>query len=125
MYLARKHINGKTHYSIRESYKNNGCFKSRDLFDLGADPTRYIVYPGGSSFEEALSVMGIAKEDMPSMTIQTLTRQYRKMAKTYHPDKGGKHEKFIKLNQAYSDLLRAVKSRSGRQKFTTRHGSAG
>ena len=24
--------------------------RSRDLFDLGTDPTRYIVYPGGNSF---------------------------------------------------------------------------
>jgi DnaJ-class molecular chaperone len=58
---------------------------------------------------------------MPSMTIQTLTRQYRKMAKTHHPDKGGKHEKFIKLNHAYSDLLRTIKSRSGKKTYSTHH----
>jgi len=27
-----------------------GAFKSRDLFDLGPDPARYIVYPGGNAF---------------------------------------------------------------------------
>jgi hypothetical protein len=42
------------------------------------------------------------------------------MAKTDHPDKGGRHEKFIKLNQAYSDLLRALKSRTGGRRFFTR-----
>lgn len=346
MYLARKHINNRIHYSIRESYKEAGCFKSRDLFDLGPDPTRYIVYPGGSSFyihediydrlsglgvkadndsleiiffpflnhqtrrviegfshksrgshcretlreqvrrceavqfhlfdrrrmhylrfgeldqskifrtppkiyrqlldksrdeieqlfiemerdlratekktytyvifdvaghfpgifskkfpqalpqeqvdeffldeicrinddqqfwagldrdsrlpeyliryvcwffdnefeeirlmgnlfsdwmdqrrtfrppvrdtmpvDQALAVMGISKEEMPSLTIQILTRQYRKMAKTHHPDKGGKHEKFIKLNHAYSNLLRALKSKNGRETYSTR-----
>lgn len=50
MYLARKHINGKIYYSLRESYKDNAYYKSRDLIDLGVDPTRFIVYPGGTSF---------------------------------------------------------------------------
>ena len=50
MYLARKHINGKIHYSFRESYRGNAYYKSRDLIDLGVDPTRFIVYPGGISF---------------------------------------------------------------------------
>jgi hypothetical protein len=70
--------------------------------------------------DEALAVLGLSKEEMPSMTTQTLTRQYRKMAKTHHPDKGGKHERFIKLNQAYADLLRTLKSKTHRQKFTAR-----
>jgi hypothetical protein len=70
--------------------------------------------------DEALAVMGMLIEEMQSMTIQTLTRQYRKMAKIHHPDKGGKHEKFIKLNHAYSDLLRVLKSKTNRHKFTTR-----
>jgi hypothetical protein len=69
--------------------------------------------------DEAMAILGITKEEMPSMTVQSLTRQYRKMAKTHHPDKGGKHEKFIKLNHAYSDMLRVLKSNTVRQRFTT------
>jgi len=68
---------------------------------------------------EALSVMGVAKEELPLMTVRNLTRQYRRMAKTHHPDKGGKHESFIKLNHAYSQLLRGMKSKSGGQRFST------
>jgi hypothetical protein len=71
---------------------------------------------------EAMTVMGITQEEFSSMTIKTLTRQYRKMAKTDHPDKGGRHEKFIKLNHAYSDLLRALKSRTGGQRYAARQG---
>jgi hypothetical protein len=74
------------------------------------------------SVDEALAVMGISKKEMQTMTIQTLTRQYRKMAKTHHPDKGGIHEKFIRLNHAYSDLLRSLKLKSGKQSYATRHG---
>ena len=65
MYLARKTIQGKIRYFIRESYRDNGCLRSRDLYDLGPQPERYIRYPGGNSFyidavvEEALSDAGL------------------------------------------------------------------
>lgn len=50
MYLAVKHLTGKPAYVIRESYHCEDHYRSRDLFDLGADPTKYIVYPGGNAF---------------------------------------------------------------------------
>ena len=50
MYLARKIVNRKTHYLIRESYADGDGFKSRDLFDLGRDPSRFIIYPGGHGY---------------------------------------------------------------------------
>lgn len=50
MYLALKTIKGKTRYFIRESYRDGACLRSRDLFDLGTDPVRYIIYPGGNAF---------------------------------------------------------------------------
>ena len=50
MYLARQIIKHKTHYYIRASYPEGDCFKSRDLFDLGSDPTQFITYPGGHGY---------------------------------------------------------------------------
>jgi hypothetical protein len=50
VYLARTNINGRIHYSIRESYRSDDHFLSRDLFDLGTDPAKYIIYPGGNAF---------------------------------------------------------------------------
>ncbi|QTA79765.1 chaperone J domain-containing protein [Desulfonema limicola] len=50
MYLARKRIKGTIHYIIRESYKDHDFILSRDLFYLGTEPDRYIVYPGGNTF---------------------------------------------------------------------------
>ena len=64
MYLARKHIDGRLHYFIRESYLQNGCLRSRNLFELGTDPTRFIRYPGGNAYyidevvEESLAAFG-------------------------------------------------------------------
>jgi hypothetical protein len=65
LYLARKIIRGKIRYFIRESYLDKGCLRSRDLYDLGSHPERYIRYPGGNSYyideviEEALSAAGL------------------------------------------------------------------
>ena len=50
MYLATKKINGRQHYLLRESYPEAGRNLSRDLFDLGEDPSAFILYPGGNRF---------------------------------------------------------------------------
>ena len=65
MYLARTTIGNQTHYHIRETYPDGGCLKSRDLFHLGTDPSRYIIYPGGKGYyfdevlEETLRELGL------------------------------------------------------------------
>ncbi len=50
MYIARKKENGKICYYIRESYEDHGIMKSRDLFYLGDNPEKYIIYPGGNAY---------------------------------------------------------------------------
>ena len=65
MYLARHKVKGKINYTIRESYENDAGLQSRDLFALGPDPAKHIVYPGGNAFyvdeavEEQLLVAGL------------------------------------------------------------------
>jgi len=50
LYLAQTKINGAACYFIRESYPEEDYFLSRNLIDLGPDPDRFIIYPGGNSF---------------------------------------------------------------------------
>jgi len=50
LYLASKKVNGQIHYLIRESYQEGDFFLSRDLIELGTDPARHIIYPGGNAF---------------------------------------------------------------------------
>ncbi|UCF93958.1 MAG: J domain-containing protein, partial [Desulfobacterales bacterium] len=50
MYLAQKVVRGKTQYFIRETYREGKNLLSRNVLDLGTDPSRYIVYPGGNAF---------------------------------------------------------------------------
>lgn len=71
---------------------------------------------------DALSVMEIQEKELAGLTVKTLTRQYRYMARKFHPDTGGGHNRFIRLNQAFEDLLRHVRARSGPAKYHTRRG---
>lgn len=50
MYLARNRTVAGPRYSLRESVQTKGRFQYRELYDLGMDPSRFIVYPGGNSF---------------------------------------------------------------------------
>ncbi|NDY41367.1 hypothetical protein G3N55_00685 [Dissulfurirhabdus thermomarina] len=71
MYLARERRPGGTfHYYIRESVRApDGRWVSRDLFDLGEDPGRFIVYTGAYGFyvdpgvTEALAALGVHPRD--------------------------------------------------------------
>lgn len=72
--------------------------------------------------EAALKMMDIDKSAFAAMTVKTLTRQYRRMAKQYHPDQGGEHGLFIKLNRAFEDLLRKLKGKKGATRYHTRRG---
>lgn len=68
MYLARHKIKGRIHYKIRQSYQSRRRLRSRDLFDLGTDPSRYIIYPGGNAYyfepviEDTLFKLGVEPE---------------------------------------------------------------
>jgi hypothetical protein len=65
MYLARKIIKKQIHYYIRDTYQDGTHLKSRDVFDLGTDPSEYILYPGGNGYyfdeviEETLEKFGL------------------------------------------------------------------
>ena len=69
MYLKRQNFEDEYHYVLCESYRDDGCWKYRELLDLGPDPNEYIVYPGGNSFyireslEESLQAMGASYSD--------------------------------------------------------------
>ena len=87
MYLALKHINRRIHYIIRQSIAGTGCMRSRDLFDLGTDPTRFIHYPGGNSYyfdsciEESLSRQGVAinQDDLDAIFFEFLAPETQRV----------------------------------------------
>jgi len=58
---------------------------------------------------EARKIFGLSLEGMKTMDKKTLTRKFRKLARKHHPDKGGDHEKFVEINEAYQALLEKLK----------------
>jgi len=69
VYLARTDKRASTAYSLRESYLDGGCLRSREIFELGPDPGKFIKYPGGHAYYfdeplvEALETHGVTDAD--------------------------------------------------------------
>lgn len=65
MYLARTPDSRRYRYALRESVKKDGVYHHRDLFDLGHNPSEYIIYPGGNAYyideviEDQLDQLGV------------------------------------------------------------------
>ena len=47
-----------------------------------------------------------SEETLRNADKKEITRLYRQKAKSMHPDKGGDHEEFVRLTEAYEELLR-------------------
>lgn len=65
------------------------------------------------SVKEAYAMFGISAEQFSKMSKRELTRLFRRKAKRSHPDKGGEHEDFLKLSEAYEQLLSMKKQSAG------------
>ncbi len=96
MYLARlKDKRNRYHYMLRHSYPAGDCYRSRDLFDLGRDPSRFIRYPGGNGFyidtslQDALADIGVeaSQSDLESVFMPFLDPQIRRVIDGF--DRGG------------------------------------
>ncbi|MEA3429356.1 MAG: J domain-containing protein [Thermodesulfobacteriota bacterium] len=59
-----------------------------------------------ATLDEAGTLFGLKNDVLRKMSRQDLTRLYRRMAHKLHPDKGGEKEKFVKLSEAYHELLK-------------------
>jgi hypothetical protein len=57
------------------------------------------------SLDETSTIFGVTKAFLAKMSRKDLARLYRRKAQMLHPDKGGDHDKFVRLTEAYHDLL--------------------
>ena len=55
---------------------------------------------------EVVEIFGVAEKDLHVMDKNDLTKLYRQKAHELHPDKGGEHDEFVRLTEAYEQLLR-------------------
>ena len=63
----------------------------------------------GFTLEKASTVFGESQEVLRKMSPKEFARLYRLKAMELHPDKGGDHEKFVNLTNAYHALLKTKK----------------
>jgi len=58
------------------------------------------------TLKNASALFGESKDALKKMSRKDLARLYRRKALKLHPDKGGDHEEFVGLTEAYHELLR-------------------
>ncbi len=60
------------------------------------------------SLDKACTVFGIHPDKLKRLTRKDLTRKYRRLARTCHPDRGGTPEAFVALSNAFERLIKTV-----------------
>ncbi len=61
------------------------------------------------SDSEISAIFEVSEETLRAADKKEITRLYRKKAKSIHPDTGGEHEEFVRLTEAFQELLRSKK----------------
>ena len=61
------------------------------------------------ALRKASRIFAESKETLKNMSREDLARLYRRKAQELHPDKGGDHDRFVALTEAYHALLRTKK----------------
>ncbi len=99
MYMARNTINGKVQYTLRRSIKTSHGFSSQDIFGLGDDPCKFIVYPGGNAYyiaeevEDALAKAGVSldRDQLESVFWPFIRKDIQQAVETFHHRSPGKN----------------------------------
>ena len=82
--------------------------------DFMGSRRRYVPPKAGrrGSMAEAATVFGMSRSRLSALTGAELKRLFRKKARELHPDRGGSHEQFIELSNAYQEILRTKAGKS-------------
>ena len=60
---------------------------------------------------KAFKLFNLTTKTLESMDKKDLTREFRRLARQHHPDRGGSHDTFVELNNAYQALLEKISQR--------------
>ena len=99
MYMARNTINGKVHYTLRRSIESSHRFTSQDIFELGDDPSKFILYPGGNAYyiaeevEDALVTSGASPDgdELEDVFWPFIRKDIRQAVETFRHRSPGKN----------------------------------
>ena len=65
--------------------------------------------PKAFSARKARSLFKITKEEFKNLNKRGLRKIYRKLAREHHPDRGGSHNQFVEINNAYQILVEKIR----------------
>ena len=60
------------------------------------------------SRSRAREIFNLTPAELNTLDKRALNRRFRKLAREHHPDKGGSHEKFVELSEAFQALLEKI-----------------
>lgn len=132
MYVARLNVGGKVRYVIRESVVEPGSnhFVSRDLYDLGEDPSRFIIYGDRDSFYIDPSLedeLGGKRQGEGDFDLEELFLPFvNQAARRYHEDFSNKYRNYKpqKLSPTDAERIRdSIHLFDKRRLYYLRYGS--
>ena len=97
----RKYYRSEDDYYEYDRYRSNPFF---DDYHFGRDGFPYEEDAEGERKPSPWKILEIDKTDDESI----IRKAYYKLARIYHPDKGGNEEDFKSLNDAYEKAMRFV-----------------
>ncbi|MCK9294898.1 MAG: J domain-containing protein, partial [Desulfobulbaceae bacterium] len=60
----------------------------------------------GMTTDKASEIFGEPADKLTKLSKKELRKLYRRKAKELHPDRGGKHDEFVRLTEAFEQLRR-------------------
>ncbi|MEH0020517.1 MAG: J domain-containing protein [Desulfobacter sp.] len=86
---------------LLEEMERDFRFRARD---------RFFNPPPKSSvpLSRARQIFNLGRDTLKTMDKKSLTRHFRKLAREHHPDRGGDHDRFVEINEAYQALLEKI-----------------
>ena len=85
--------------------RNRGFEQAREFMD-GHRQFKWPERKNTVEKDEIATIFEESEETLSNADQKEITRLYRQKAKSLHPDKGGDQEKFVRLTEAYEQLLR-------------------
>jgi hypothetical protein len=64
------------------------------------------------TIQEASTIFEVSQEALKTISKIGLIKLYRRLARKHHPDRGGEHEKFIRLTEAFHSTMRKRRFKS-------------
>lgn len=98
-YERKRNRRGKEQYNYQRQhgYYERQYDRQRNEYQYKYKQQQQTTYGGDPQLMDSLKTLGLDR----TATKQDIKSAYRKLSRKHHPDVGGKHEDFVRINKAY------------------------